>query len=63
MVFGNEAAMKLIPSALARIALSLLLLAGSAVKADNELIVYVFSNGAPVAGADVTVDGLSLIHI
>ena len=49
--------MKLIPSALARIALSLFLLAGSAAKADNELIVYVFSNGAPVAGVDVTVDG------
>ena len=49
--------MKLIPSALARIALSLFLFAGSAAKADNELIVYVFSNGAPVAGVDVTVDG------
>ena len=49
--------MKLIPSALAGIAFSLFLFVGSAAKADNELIVYVFSNGAPVAGADVTVDG------
>jgi len=57
VVFGNEAAMKLIPSALARIALFLCLFAGSAANADNELIVYVFSNGAPVEGADVTVDG------
>ena len=49
--------MKLVPSALARIGLSLCLFAGTAAQADNELIVYVFSNGAPVAGADVTVDG------
>ena len=56
-MFGNEAAMKLVPSALARIALSLCLFAGSAAKADNELVVYVFSNGVPVAGVDVTVDG------
>ena len=49
--------MKLVPSALARIAFSLCLFAGSAAQADNELIVYVFSNGAPLAGVDVTVDG------
>ena len=49
--------MKLVPSALARIALILCFCAGSAAQADNELIVYVFSNGAPVAGVDVTVDG------
>ena len=49
--------MKLVPSALVRIALFLGLFASSVAQAENELIVYVFSNGAPAAGVDVTVDG------
>ena len=56
-MFGYEAAMKLVPSALFRVLLPGFVLFSSAVNAADELVVYVFSNGTPVAGAEITVDG------
>ncbi|MGB0222539.1 MAG: TonB-dependent receptor domain-containing protein [Luminiphilus sp.] len=49
--------MKLVPSALFRVLLPGFVLFSSAVNAADELVVYVFSNGTPVAGAEITVDG------
>lgn len=48
--------MKLVPGAVIRFSLFCGLIWSSAATADDELVVYVFANGEPVTGAEITVD-------